>query len=454
MKIQWYRSATVGIFTNAGTKVLCDPWLTDGAFIGSWYHWPPLDGSEFESVAETEWDAIYISHLHADHFDRKLTSRIARKNLKTVAVIPKFNHNWLKRAVENCGFSGERLIEVESNSTFQLKDLKIKMFAADYCNPVICGVSIPCTSISTRESSIDSLALFEADEQKILNANDALAVQSAHKIWPLIGKIDVLMGHYGGAGPYPQAFPEIPHQIKLQQAEQTSLTFVKRLVDTANTLSARYVMPYAGQYVLGGKLASLNMYRSVMNLDRVFNFIKDHSSAKPISLQPFGYFDLDTGLSSKKWVEPSAETFKEYISKISNAKYPYEVEEDSWDNERRQVFDALENVRIEFDRRIQNGMVGSQSTISIKSDKFTYNLNFDKDQCTITQNDVKIFNNRTIIELDSRLLKRLIKRRELYKGFTQYHFNQAEIGSHLRWYRSGPYPPETVLLNFMQTSSN
>ena len=50
MKVQWYRSATVGIYSQAGTSILCDPWITDGAFIGSWFHWPPLEGFEFEDT--------------------------------------------------------------------------------------------------------------------------------------------------------------------------------------------------------------------------------------------------------------------------------------------------------------------------------------------------------------------------------------------------------------------
>jgi UDP-MurNAc hydroxylase len=52
MKIQWFRSATVGIYSKSGTSILCDPWITDGAFIGSWFHWPPLEGFEFSELAE------------------------------------------------------------------------------------------------------------------------------------------------------------------------------------------------------------------------------------------------------------------------------------------------------------------------------------------------------------------------------------------------------------------
>ena len=37
-----------GIFKGSkGTKVLCDPWLKNGVFEGSWYHYPPIKTKTF-----------------------------------------------------------------------------------------------------------------------------------------------------------------------------------------------------------------------------------------------------------------------------------------------------------------------------------------------------------------------------------------------------------------------
>ena len=58
-----------GIFTGSnGTTILCDPWLVDGVFEGSWHHFPKLK-TTFDDVQNI--DAIYISHLHPDHFDER-----------------------------------------------------------------------------------------------------------------------------------------------------------------------------------------------------------------------------------------------------------------------------------------------------------------------------------------------------------------------------------------------
>jgi UDP-MurNAc hydroxylase len=450
MRIEWFRSATVGIFSKSGTSILCDPWITDGAFIGSWFHWPPLEGFEFSELATRNWDALYISHFHADHFDRKLVAKIARNNPNTKVLIPSFENKWLRRAVENCGFSVDRIIELPSNKKIHFLDLDITIYVADYCNPEICGVSIPCAPATAKLSSNDSVALFEADGQRILNANDALAVQTAHKLWPKIGKVDLLLGHFGGAGPYPQCFTNINNDQKTLEALKTGESFVNRLISASNALNAKYVMPYAGQYLLGGKLHPLNDFRSVIPLKKVIQKISENSSSQPISLNAFGEFNLDTDSSSGDWVEPDITTKSNYLKRISNHLYPYEVEEKVWVEGPIVVNDALKSTKRAFDSFIQSGGIGSESSIVFNSEGIKSVINFGRNFSSLT--DEPLFENVTSISTDIRLLRRLVTRKPNYRGFTQYHFNQAEIGSHLSWTRVGPYPKETNFLNFGQSS--
>ena len=65
MIIKLYRSATVGIEVG-GKKILFDPWLTDGVYLGAWSHYPYFDlDSNLSEI--NSYDAIYISHIHPDH---------------------------------------------------------------------------------------------------------------------------------------------------------------------------------------------------------------------------------------------------------------------------------------------------------------------------------------------------------------------------------------------------
>ena len=45
-----------------------DPWLNDGVFEGSWCHYPPLKTKQSDL---TDIDAIYLSHIHPDHYDER-----------------------------------------------------------------------------------------------------------------------------------------------------------------------------------------------------------------------------------------------------------------------------------------------------------------------------------------------------------------------------------------------
>ncbi len=42
MKVTYLQNAGV-IIENLGEKILCDPWLVDGCYYGSWHHYPKFD---------------------------------------------------------------------------------------------------------------------------------------------------------------------------------------------------------------------------------------------------------------------------------------------------------------------------------------------------------------------------------------------------------------------------
>ena len=72
MRISFLASATVLIETR-GLKILTDPWLCDGAFYGSWCHYPPVD---IDRIDFGEIDYVYLSHVHPDHLDPATFARI------------------------------------------------------------------------------------------------------------------------------------------------------------------------------------------------------------------------------------------------------------------------------------------------------------------------------------------------------------------------------------------
>ena len=76
MKVKFLSSACVEIIHD-DVKILCDPWLIDGEYYGSWAHYPPFD---FDPNYFNDIDFIYISHQHPDHFSVKTLSKLNKKN--------------------------------------------------------------------------------------------------------------------------------------------------------------------------------------------------------------------------------------------------------------------------------------------------------------------------------------------------------------------------------------
>ena len=132
MKIRKLGSATVLIETQ-DARILCDPWLTDGAYYGSWCNYPPINLDEYDL---SNLDYIYISHIHPDHFDPRTMERV---NSSTPVLIHNYHQPFLKRNIERIGFN---VIELDNGVSFDVSDTtKFTIYAADNCDPlsaVIC----------------------------------------------------------------------------------------------------------------------------------------------------------------------------------------------------------------------------------------------------------------------------------------------------------------------------
>jgi len=63
MRLTYYANACC-LMEVDGFRILTDPWLVDGAFEGSWCHYPPLKVKPQELAGV---DALFVSHVHPDH---------------------------------------------------------------------------------------------------------------------------------------------------------------------------------------------------------------------------------------------------------------------------------------------------------------------------------------------------------------------------------------------------
>ena len=449
MKIKWYANACVRISSDKGTNILCDPWVNPGAFLGSWYHWPPVPPDYEKSLLTEPCNGIYISHLHPDHYDPKFISKFVKLNPGIPIYIAQFAHGWLKRSLESVAKGFTHVVEIPTLTQFQVSDdLSFKLFAADTCNPLICGSNIPCQSEPSLRG-IDSIAVFYADNAKVVNANDAMGVSLIPKIAANVGKADLIMGHYGGASPFPQCFPDV--EDKISARNKVVETACKMLVSAATAIDAKSVMPFAGQYMLAGKLAKLNNFRATIPLDQAVDYLKTLTNKEIISVMPGGEVNLTENTKSSDYAEPNLEITKTYLNKISKVKFSYEkIKSTEWIDPAADLLFAAEKVLVKSKSakiQIKNSFI-----IGDSKNRVTINLDPSHTESSIEYLGQPKFENVTEILMPTELLRNLTLRKNNYLGFTSVHWNQADVGSHFVWKRRGIFDLSShMLLNFFGT---
>ncbi len=425
MKIHFIKSATTLIESN-GVKILSDPWLVDGEYYGSWFHYPPYD---FRPASFDDVDYIYISHIHPDHFSRKTLERLRRD---IPVLIHRFDVGFLKRNIELLGF---QVIELNHNQRTHLKNgVHINIQAADNCNPEYCMKQFGCGRFESKfgATQIDSLTVIDDGEYRLLNLNDCpydLAHSCASQIIEQYGSIDFMLLGYAGAGPYPQCFANLSETDKRVAAEKKQNQFLESGRKYLELFKPRYFMPFAGTYTLGGRLSHLNDYRGVPELETAMEFMDVYPESKGVLLNSDGWFDLVDERQSSPFVPNDPQTKKEYVRDVLQPqKLDYELDEFPTTESIEQLIPSA----VERMNTIRKSISFSSATkviipiatnrnvvISMDHEHFEYMNDQAKEQ-------IEQF---VQIRLDSRLLVRILR------GPRFGHWNNAEIGSHIEYFR-------------------
>jgi UDP-MurNAc hydroxylase len=446
MKVTWYTNACVRISVVSGANILCDPWVNPGAFLGSWFQWPPLPENFENNLLSEPCNGIYISHLHPDHYDPKFLAKFTKRNPNVPVYIAEFAHGWLKRSISAVVDPRTKVIEIPVLGTVEIEEgFTLKVFAADTCNPAVCGSNIPCQT-EPKLRGIDSIGVFQGDGFTVLNANDGMGVQLVPRIAANVGKVDLIMGHYGGASPYPQCFPDVSN--KVEAGKKVVEATCKMLSSAAEAVGAKKIMPFAGQYILGGKLTHLNDSRATLPLDEAASFIRKITHREVVTVIPGGNIDLTQEVQSESYVEPSKEIKEAYLEEISKFRFSYEKEHlSSWDSVESDLILAATPVATRSEMsKIQ---IANSFVIGDGINFVTINLDPEKKRTNVVPGNAPKFESVTTITMPTELLRRLSTRAKGYKGFTPMHWNQADVGSHFTWQRRGDYDLAShSLLNF------
>ena len=391
IKVTYYYSACVAI-TTPDVSILCDPWFTDGIYDGSWYQYPKIK-NPIELIGKH--DIIYVSHIHPDHYDPKFL----REYLEFYPNAKIYTHEFiLKRKLLADGFKDFLLSQCEWLIKGSTKALIIKNDTGSI-------------------SDIDTALVVKYKDHAVVNMNDNAYYQpQIDAIKEFAPKIDIALLGHTGAGPYPQTYYK-DIDILEEKAEAKKQEFFDRYKKMAGALDAKINIPFAGQYILGGKLSHLNKYRGVSD------------AVEMLPLDPNALV-LEQGASvDTKTFVPTAERVKLFDEQHMTAYASSIVEPMDYMRD----FKYLPPDKIQWGRLLgkaaKNAMEKSEFNgkycIYIKFVDKCYEINLETKEAGFIPKD-KIGGRAyrlpySIIEIDYRYLFGLLT------GI--YHWNNAEVGS-------------------------
>lgn len=145
MKFQIISHACL-LVESGGVQLLCDPWIAGSAFWRSWWNFPPVKDGLLDDIEPT---AIYLSHIHWDHFHGHSLRRFDRR---TPIFVPYDRYDRMVRDLAALGFR--------------------EVIRLRHARPCKLGTGIWLTSYHFSPFT-DSALVVEAEGYTLFNANDA-----------------------------------------------------------------------------------------------------------------------------------------------------------------------------------------------------------------------------------------------------------------------------------------
>jgi L-ascorbate metabolism protein UlaG (beta-lactamase superfamily) len=244
MRIQFAANASFLIDLASGVRVLTDPWYHGGIYYGSWHNFPPLSDRQRQHFLGSRPHYVYISHLHPDHLD---AATLALFPLSTPILIGKMPHPHLSRAIRRLGFTDVRELPLGE---------PVRIGSADFCIfPQFEGTG-DGTPDDVGYALDTSLMIRDGNGEMLLNVVDnPIKPRDAEAIRQRFGAPDVAILPYSGASFFPHAFPAVTDSEKTRKKDALRQARLNALIEVDRALQSKWVIPAAGSYVMGGRIA-------------------------------------------------------------------------------------------------------------------------------------------------------------------------------------------------------
>ena len=219
---------------------------------------------------------------------------------------------------------------------------------------------------------------------------------------------------------------------KRMKQKKKKLKRLQNAIDYVNLINPKFYLPFAGRYVLGGKLTPFMKYKGESTLDEGFNYLLeniDQKNNKGIILNSKSYFDLDTQYTSEQYIPENKINRENYIQNtLSKLKLDYE--NDSFPT-LNSLLELIPKSYLKFEKIRKLINFSSDTIILIKLDKEKLlSITLDGNGFKIISSEEFInFKKFVYLSLDLRLFYNILKNPK------KFNWNNAEIGCHISWKR-------------------
>jgi UDP-MurNAc hydroxylase len=205
-----------------GVQILTDPWLTEGAYFGTWHHTHIL--AEAGVTPETipkDVDFIFLSHEHEDHLD-PATLRHFRPDIPVL--VCRFPTNKFRHHLESLGLTNIR--ELPSGEAVEL------------------APGVKATIFGTAEYTNDAALFVEGDGCTVFNETDCkLGFADLQRLGAR--GIDIGFYMFSGANWYPMMY-DYPEDQKRALTRRRRQSLLRSLVQRVKLTRPRVAVPAAG----------------------------------------------------------------------------------------------------------------------------------------------------------------------------------------------------------------
>jgi len=290
MKLQILSHAGMTLTSDSGSQVLCDPWLIGSTYWRSWWNYPPVEDDLVQSLKP---DAIYLTHIHWDHF---AGPSLRLFDPDTPIIIPKEPAGRMARDLRDMKLNN--IIELAHGESYMVGDIKLTSYQFFVF--------------------LDSAVVLETDNQVVLNANDAKFMGGPlNQILNNHPHIDfVLRSHSSANSRICYEVTDDP-LVEVDDRDQ----YIQNFAEFVQATGATHAIPFASNHChLHKDVINYNKY--AVSQQEVADYFKKHNITSPeLHVMISGdYYDTKEGfvIPDNDWFSRRDEHIVEYEEAVKD----------------------------------------------------------------------------------------------------------------------------------------